>query len=50
MATLKRIAIAALASATVSVGSLAGIRAAEAAAADNPKPVCIRVLNVTVCW
>lgn len=50
MTTFRRIAIAALAAATVAVGSFAGVHVAEAAAAESPRPVCIRVLNVTVCW
>jgi hypothetical protein len=50
MTTFRRIAIAALAASTVAVGSFAGIHVAEAAAAESPRPVCIRVLNVTVCW
>jgi hypothetical protein len=47
--TFRRIAIAALAAATVALGSLAATRPAEAAKAEDPK-VCVYVLYRWICW
>ncbi len=48
MTTFRRIAIAALAAATVAIGSLAITRTAEAARSEEP--VCVYVLYRWVCW